>query len=517
MANSIDSVGLFALNTEIKPALEGCFLQKISQLTELDFGLHFRRPGDSLRMVLCLRPEKARWHRISGRFPQAQVPSSFIMLCRKYCEGKKLLRLEHPDMERLFKLHFSSEFTLVVELLGRKNHLLLLNPDGKILGAVPSSPRFRPGRVYEPPEPAAVPHFHQLEAPPAGDDPLEGVFGLPKFRWRRLQEQAGGWSALVARLRQGNFSPGLDKERLLLDADPPQFDSLAQAEAARWGEQAEQPGLEQEKKELRRRLKKLRDKAERKRDKRDRDLSNARRAEGDKLKGDLLLTYASKVGHRRDSIELTDWEGRPLTIALDPQLRATDNAEKYYQRYKKKLRAQPILEDLVSQSDQELAYLDELELALDLAESRLEVEEIQRNLPSRTKRKRPAAPSSGPRKFRYRGFEMLVGRNPAQNDRLVTLVAARDDLWFHIRDAAGSHVILRRGGREPDPEVLQVAATLAARYSRSASENKARVNYTQVRYLKKPPGAPPGKVLYREEKTMLVEPDFSPPGLEALN
>ena len=100
-----------------------------------------------------------------------------------------------------------------------------------------------------------------------------------------------------------------------------------------------------------------------------------------------------------------------------------------------------------------------------------------------------------------------MGRNNAQNDRLTTREARRTDIWLHAQKIHGSHVIISCGGAQPDEVSLAQAASLAAYFSQGRSGGKVPVDYTQVRFVKKPSGSMPGKVIYTDYKTILAEAD----------
>ena len=103
------------------------------------------------------------------------------------------------------------------------------------------------------------------------------------------------------------------------------------------------------------------------------------------------------------------------------------------------------------------------------------------------------------------GMEILVGRNNLQNDELTTREARRTDYWFHVQQLHGSHVILRCEGLEPSEEAVRAAAELAAYYSQARDSGRTAVDYTMVLNVKKPSGALPGKVIYRNWRTMIVD------------
>ena len=105
------------------------------------------------------------------------------------------------------------------------------------------------------------------------------------------------------------------------------------------------------------------------------------------------------------------------------------------------------------------------------------------------------------------GIPISVGRNNRQNDQLTCKDAAPGDLWLHTQKIHGSHVILHTGGKEPDEQSLRQAASLAAYYSKAREGQNVPVDYTPVRYVKKPGGARPGMVVYTTYRTVYVTPD----------
>lgn len=102
---------------------------------------------------------------------------------------------------------------------------------------------------------------------------------------------------------------------------------------------------------------------------------------------------------------------------------------------------------------------------------------------------------------------MLVGRSNIQNDELTTKLARRTDYWLHTQKIHGSHVILRCDGLEPPARSLEQAASIAAYYSQGRDAGKIAVDYTMLRFVRKPSGALPGKVIYTDYSTLIVESD----------
>ena len=105
------------------------------------------------------------------------------------------------------------------------------------------------------------------------------------------------------------------------------------------------------------------------------------------------------------------------------------------------------------------------------------------------------------------GFRILVGRNNRQNDELTTKLAAKTDLWLHVQKIHGSHVIIETHGQTPPDTTVTEAMMLAAYYSQAREGQNVPVDYTPVKFVKKPAGAKPGMVIYTTYQTAVVTPD----------
>lgn len=547
---SLDSFNAAALVAELQERVVDARLQKISQLSEEDFLLHLRSPGRTDKLLISLHRERSRFHLIFGPHPPAIVPSSFLMQCRKHVGGTRLLALVQPGLDRVLELSFQSEFSLVFDWTSAPPTLLLIKTQERTcVGRFPPGPRFVLRRPYSEPESSELPLAHRLESadalgalrqlPPA--TPLNQSLSQVSFGWsprwsKRFCSELGSktvgdikeasflelWSDYFAPLRgEAPSRPGLAEDgqlsyRVLPNQE--QSESLQHAAVARWSESTKAPGIPDYRTEVLRSLRKGREKSHRKAEKRKKDRRGAESAPRDKLYGDLLLAYASQLKGRHKEFATTDWEGNPVTIALDPTMSPVDNAERYYTKAKKKKRALAVLGEQIQLAEEEVAFWDELLFAAERADNRTDLEEIRKSIPGprqRKGRKTPEAPTSGPRRYEHGGFQLLVGRNPTQNEKLSLRQGAKDDHWFHIRQGAGSHVLLRTAGREPPSETILAAAWLAARFSRSSEGSRAEVVTTRIRFLKKPKGGPLGKVTYRQETEIVVDPSSPPPeGLE---
>lgn len=199
----------------------------------------------------------------------------------------------------------------------------------------------------------------------------------------------------------------------------------------------------------------------------------------------------------------------PLNVALSP----AQNAQRYFKEYKRCCNAAAMLGKLIDETRDELKYLESVADELNRAMTVSDLDEIKAELQAAgylraAKGRKKASKAAAPLEFTSPdGYRVLVGRNNRQNDELTLKIADDRDMWFHTKNIPGSHVIVFTDGDElPDSTVL-FAATLAAEHSKAAGSSSVPVDYTRVKYVKKPSGAKPGMVIYKTNQTVYVTPN----------
>ncbi|MGM9521366.1 MAG: NFACT family protein [Oscillospiraceae bacterium] len=207
-------------------------------------------------------------------------------------------------------------------------------------------------------------------------------------------------------------------------------------------------------------------------------------------------------------------DGGEREIRLDPLKTPQQNAAKYYKDYNRAKSAETHLTEQICAGEEELSYLDSVLDELSRAENERELNEIRaellyggylRETKGGKKEKRQI---SGPMRFKSdSGFYIHVGRNNTQNDALTLKNSAKTDLWLHAQKIHGSHVVVSCNGESPDERTVMQAASLAAYFSQGRDSGKVPVDYTLVKFVKKPNGARPGMVIYTDYRTVLAEPD----------
>ncbi|MEX2314813.1 MAG: NFACT RNA binding domain-containing protein, partial [Thermomicrobiales bacterium] len=241
-----------------------------------------------------------------------------------------------------------------------------------------------------------------------------------------------------------------------------------------------------------------------------------RAAEAETLRetGEQIYAWISEI--RDGQPEFTTPEG--LTIALDPTLTPSQNAQEYFERYRKARSAEENLPALLTDAARELAYLDQIRSMAALAETYDEIESVRIEWlawadtarggarASRPKGARPSKQARRPRAYRsIHGDAIYIGRTGLQNDEVTFAIANPDDLWLHVRNMPGAHVIVRANSRLSE-DTIEMAASLAAWYSDGRNATAVPVDVTERRHVRKIKGAGPGMVTYRNERTLNVRP-----------
>lgn len=231
--------------------------------------------------------------------------------------------------------------------------------------------------------------------------------------------------------------------------------------------------------------------------------------------GDLIQANLYRIPKGASECEVENFYDENLAkikIKLNPAISAAANSQKYYKNYQKAKTAEQILKVQIEKAEEELDYISSVFDSLSRAETERELNEIraelteQGYLKSKGKKQRQEA-IMPPLEFTSKsGFKILVGRNNKQNDKLTLKQADKNDLWFHAKDIPGSHTVIITNGIEPDEETVLFAAELAAAHSKAKEAGKVPVDYTKIRYVSKPQGSKPGMVIYKNQKTMFVEP-----------
>ena len=246
------------------------------------------------------------------------------------------------------------------------------------------------------------------------------------------------------------------------------------------------------------------------------ELKECKDREKYRIYGDLITSnlYALEKGMAYAEVQDFYDENCPtVKIPLDKRLTPTQNAQKYYKEYRKLDTAEKKLTVLIAEGEQEVKYLDSVFDSLTRAQTEGDIAELREELFQEGYVKRSKFKGKPPKALppiRYRssdGYEIRVGRNNKQNDRLTCKEAEKTDLWLHVKDITGSHVIVTCDGEMPPDRTIEEAAIIAACNSKGRNSSRVDVDYTFIRNVKKPNGSKPGMVIFTNNYTITVKPD----------
>lgn len=240
-----------------------------------------------------------------------------------------------------------------------------------------------------------------------------------------------------------------------------------------------------------------------------------------KLYGELITSYLYQLPQEHTSqITLTNYyTNEPTCIPLDISISPSENAKKYFKKYHKLKNTFIIVQEQKIDLEKEIDYAESIVYEIQSAKTLKELDEIydeiqdtftlktkQQSKKKALKKKKSKATLGNPISYEIQNFKVLVGKNNRLNDELTFKIAKKDDIWFHVKDFHGSHVILCTNGSTPSQEVINQCASLAAYYSKATLSSNVPVDYTLVKYVKKPSKAKPGMVIYTNQETVNVNP-----------
>lgn len=248
------------------------------------------------------------------------------------------------------------------------------------------------------------------------------------------------------------------------------------------------------------------------------------RADEYRERADLLMAHLHQWQPGMTTIALPDFHtGESVTIALNPEKNAVQNAQTLYKQHQKLKRAQSAVVPLLTEVNSEIHYLEQVEAAIaelttyHTVEDLNTLKEIRDELIQQGYLDSPdyqptvsSQTDAASQPYHYTspsGLDVLVGRNNRQNDQLTFRTAGDYDLWFHTQEIPGSHVLLRlKPGSDPDAADLAFAADLAAFHSRARQSEQVPVIYTEPKNVYKPKGAKPGMTIYKHERVLWGQP-----------
>lgn len=533
-----------------------CFIlngkvDKIYQVNKDDLVFHIRNTSMRYKLLLSSNANFSRVHLTNMDFDNPKKPFNFCMVLRKYLLGAKLTSIEQVSNDRILKFTFenSNELgdkeikVLIIEMMGKYSNIILTTPTLNIIDSIKhvdfEISRVRevmPGRTYILPQ--VQNKIDPLTITPLEFDALVASNTLPIYKF--LINTFIGISTPVAKWIENNSQSSIyDAFSLVLSNEfkpcvsfgkeiptdfyifpisnlgVKTFSVLSDAIDYFFHYTTKQAILQSGKNNLSSIVSKLLTKSQKKLVIVNEKLDATSNMEDLRIKGELLSANLYKLNSNcAEAFVYNYYTDTSVTINLDFNLSPAENMKKIFKEYNKLKHTYTACSKQKVEIIDEIKYFESLLFEIDSLTLEDDIQQIMLELISEgylKKDKKNAIDQKKPakfnlQKFTFEGFDIFVGKNNIQNDYLTFKIASKDDIWLHVKNAPGSHTIIRTLGNEPSISVIEKAASLAAFYSKLKNSSRVEVDYTSVKNVKKIPGAKPGMVIYDNFKTIYIEP-----------
>lgn len=573
---ALDGAFLYAIRSELLPLIGGR-VEKVHQPSREEIIISIRTRQGSNKLYISANAGGARVHITQLSVDNPQTPPMFCMLLRKRLGSGKLIAVRQDGLERILFLDFECvnelgdvvTVTLACEIMGRCSNLVIIDGEGRVIDSIKrvdeDMSRERlvlPGMRYEfPPrddrlnfltaEPdemvSALRAVNNAELSKALIRVFEGISPILAREWTFFagrgahlesstvdSDQLDRLIFAIKRTREqllnGEccFSAVSDKEGQLKDFSfvrLSQFGTLMLTKELPsaselldyfYSERDRVQRTKQRANDLFKLLVNLTERTSRRIAAQREELAACAERDKFKLCGDLISAnmYRLKKGDSVAVLENFYEEDFPsVEIKLDVRKTPSQNAQHYYNEYKKAVTAEEKLTVQIEKGEDELQYLDSVFDSLTRASSENDIIQLRLELSEQGYIRSGLGKAKPPKALppiEYKssdGFTILVGRNNRQNDQLTLKFAEKSDIWLHTQTITGSHVLILTDGETPPDTTIEEAAVIAAVNSRGRGSNLVPVDYCLARYVKKPAGAKPGKVIFTNYKTAFVRPD----------
>ena len=473
---SFDSLTLKIWIEENIDFLQGARIQKIQQPTRRDFVFFIRNNGVTKKLYINISPEfyhvcfMSKNNEEKRLIEIPQKPPMFCMLLRKYLESAVIAKVEQPEYERILELYIETYnelseriyLCLAIELMGKYSNIILYNYDTNIIIGCAHNVGVEKSRERE----------------MSGGLPYVYPAGRPK-EWYKTENSLANEKSVTSinELIDDYYSVIIYKNKF-----------------SREKEHLKQIILSKLKKD-KNSLKKMQYRLE-------------KEINSDKYRlwGDLIMANLYHFSDYLKSIDVFDYENnRSITIELDETKTLKENANKFYKLYNKGKTTIAKLTELTSELHLQINYYEQILYFLEIASSMQDLYNIKLEIEPEKEKKVTKKPSFAPMELVIDGCKVFVGKNNRQNDYIVSKLSKDEDYWFHTKDCAGSHVLLRCDNvNEPSEELIFKCAQLAKQYSKGANSSKVGVIYTKRKFIKKPPAANLGYVTYKNEREIII-------------
>ena len=517
---NFDSLTLKLFCDENKEFFLGAKIQKVQQPSRNELIFHMRSKGESKKFYINFNPN---FYHLCFMTPETEqlrglsIPKTapmFCMLLRKYIQNSKILRVEVPKNERIFEIYFEyfdelnekSLLCLAIELMGKHSNVILYNYDTNVIVGCAHNVSSEKSRerelagllpyIYPPKQKrkdltrvsfdsfmleteggAVAQNYNYLTNPLVNQfnvfckDEFDLYTKLKEFLSQKEYAYfiKNDYSEFALFNVEGSFECATVNE--MIDKYFSYHQNLICKENLR--------------KKLIGNLNSQMKKLNTLKSKQIEQINKLEKGLAYKNKADILMANLYYIKSGAKSVDLFDFEGNEITIDLDENLSASDNANRYYNLYKKSKSANEHATELLKETQSQILYFDELLYYAKTALNIDELNDIQEELSPQVDNKKEQQQKV--ESVEYNGFNIFIGKNKVQNDYILSKISAAEDLWFHPLNAAGAHVLVKLNNSKDvvSDDVLLKAAELTKEFSSQKNNSKCSIIYTKRKYVKK--------------------------------
>ncbi len=577
---ALDGIVIANLVCELNQNILNSRINKIAQPEKDELLFTLKGPNGQQRLAMSASASLPFLYLTDQNKKSPLTAPNFCMLLRKHIANGRIIRIEQPGLERIIRFEIEHlddlgdlcHKILIVELMGKHSNIIFCQEDNTIIDSikhisaqVSSVREVLPGRTY------FIPETTRKENPllSTRESFFTSVFRKPESVCKAIYSSYTGISPSIANeicdragidgdfsasslnedeqlhlfhhfewfltdIRELRFFPNIiykGKEPIEFAAvrlhtyqnyETKAFDSISNVLETYYAVRNVYTRIRQKSSDLRRIVATALERNRKKYILQQKQLKDTEKRETYKIYGELLNTYGYGLKEGAKSLEaLNYYTNEMITIPLNGDLSASENAKKYFDRYGKLKRTYEALTELVRETKAEIDHLESIATALDIAvleEDLVQIKEELTDLGYIRKKRNEKRAKSKSKPFHYissDGFHMYVGKNNFQNDELTFQFSSGSDWWFHAKGMPGSHVIVKTDGKELPDATFEEAGKLAGDYSKGKNSEKVEIDYLQRKHVKKPNGSAPGFVVYYTNYSLTIHPDIT--GIEQLD
>ena len=554
---AFDGIVVKSLVADFQNKLIGARVNKVFQPNKYEIILNLYNSANYM-LDICIHPEYYRMCLTNISKPNPTNALNFCMLLRKYLTSSRITNIESVDLDRLIFIDFEGnnelkdtiKYRLVIELMGRRSNIILLNYNGFIIDSIKhiitSDREILPAREYI--------------APKSSKNSFLELNNFDEFYTLLSQNSYNSLSSYLPELFTGftsifilNVLEELDIENTSKDVNELRelYDYLKNLISNLGTENVSLKKIHKDyvldlscsdtslsefldkfycdkeieniflaaKAELSKSILSALKKASKKLDNINQKLRSCNDMDKYKLYGELLTAnlYKYHENFAKPSIEVENYydNNNLVTIKLDTSVSYSKNAERFFKKYNKLKNTLSIVTVQKKEAELELEYIESIIYSVSNAKTLEDIEEIHNEFTENVLMKKYNYKSfqkvnadknltNNLNKIVINKYDVYIGKNNKQNDYLTLHFADKSDLWFHAQGFHGAHVILKTNGKNPDEDTIFKCAQLAKQNCKAALERNVSVDYTYIKYVKKHHSGKTGMVNYTNYKTIIV-------------